>query len=60
LDIEKINTGVDQDNNGWIEMQWKAGGNTVFMDFSADKREMAQTANVSGDKGPRRVFKRCK
>lgn len=59
LAIEKINTGVDKTNNGWIEFIWEGKGNTVFADFSPNKREMVQQANVGGDNGPRRVFKRC-
>ncbi len=58
--IKKINTGIDKDQNGWIELQWEEGGNTVFADFTSDKRQMAQQANVGGDKGPKRIFKRCK
>lgn len=59
LAIKGINTGVDKSNNGWIEFVWKERGNTVFADFTPNKREMAQQANVGGDNGPRRVFKRC-
>jgi hypothetical protein len=54
LVVEKINTSQE-----WIEFVWKAGGNTVFADFSTNRRSMVQQANVGGDKGPQRIFKRC-
>jgi hypothetical protein len=54
LEIARVET-----SNTWIDVYWKPSGNTVFTDFSADGREMAQAQNTEGDMGPRRPFKRC-
>ena len=44
-----------------INIQWlpaKPGNSTDFV-LSANRRELAQQAQTNGDKGPRRVFRRC-
>ncbi len=43
----------------WINVFWKGKGNTVFWKFSADRRQMFQHANETGDMGPEREFHRC-
>ena len=43
----------------WVDITWTDGGNTVFGEFSADGRRMAQQANTHGDRGPHRAFRRC-
>ncbi len=43
----------------WIDVVYDDGGNTIFGEFSADGRRMAQQPNTHGDKGPRRSFRRC-
>lgn len=43
----------------WINVIFDDGANTVFAEFSADGRRMAQQPNTHGDKGPRRPFRRC-
>jgi hypothetical protein len=54
LEIERVD-GTEE----WIDVHWIGAGNTVFTDFSDDKRVMYQAANTSGDNGPRRRFRRC-
>ena len=44
--------------NAWIDFDWKEGGNTVFFNFSADKREMLQDGNDLKNL-PERQFHRC-
>ncbi len=43
----------------WLNVTWRKGGNTVFFKFSADRRQMFQHANETGDMGPEREFHRC-
>jgi hypothetical protein len=47
-------------SDNWINVKWKPKGNTVFSEFSADSKTMAQRPNTTGDMGPRRPFHRCK
>ena len=60
LRIDHIKTG-----DGWIDVHWEgkrpdgSSNNTVFTDFSPERDVMFQAANVGGDKGPRRRFRRC-
>ena len=54
LTIERVEGSPD-----WLDVHWENAGNTVFTDFSDDKRVMHQAANTSGDNGPRRRFRRC-
>jgi hypothetical protein len=54
LEIEKVENG-----DGWVNIIWKGAGNTIFLKFSADGREMFQKANNSGDMGPELRFHRC-
>lgn len=60
LRIDHIDLG-----DAWIDVHWVgkrpdgSSNNTVFAEFSADRSEMYQSANVGGDKGPRRRFRRC-
>lgn len=54
LRIQKINPGTT-----WLDLHWRESGNTVFGDFTPDKNVMFQFANTTGDKGPRRRFRRC-
>jgi len=44
-----------------IQIFWskRDGDSTVFYDFDADHKFMAQKKNEGGDNGPRRPFKRC-
>ncbi len=46
-------------SDDWINVIYRDDGNTVFSEFSADGRRMAQQANTHGDKGPRRPYRRC-
>lgn len=59
--IARITTGRD-----WIQVYWlglpKVGdveSNTLFNEFSADRRTMNQAPSYIGDKGPLRIFRRC-
>ena len=54
LTIQKVETG-----DGWINLEWKNAGNTVFWKFSDDGQEMFQHANETGDHGPEMKFHRC-
>ena len=56
LQISKIESSPDQ-----IQIRWKPfkPGNSTSFDLSANKRQLFQLPQTKGDKGPRRVFKRC-
>ena len=61
LDIDRIDTGPD-----WVQVYW-AGmapvegipANTLYDNFSADRNTMEQAQQTIGDRGERRIYRRC-
>jgi len=43
----------------WVNVIYRQGGNSVFAEFSADGRTMAEQPATLGGTTPRREFRRC-
>jgi hypothetical protein len=56
LEILRVDVKADK-----IEVSWKPDrlGNSTAFKLSADKRQLIQQSQTEGDKGPKRIFKRC-
>ena len=60
LPILRFETGAD-----WISVFWDAPpidgipANTLFNNFTPKREAMEQAQQASGNKGPRRIFRRC-
>jgi hypothetical protein len=58
--ISRFESGQD-----WITVFWNAPpvdgtpSNTLFNNFTPNREAMEQAQQVSGNKGPRRIFRRC-
>lgn len=56
LEILRVDVKADK-----IELSWKPDrpGNSTAFKLSADKQQLIQQSQTEGDKGPKRIFKRC-
>jgi hypothetical protein len=56
LEILRVDVKADK-----IELSWKPDrrGNSTAFKLSTDKQQLIQQSESEGDKGPKRIFKRC-